>query len=113
MRKNERVRFAGLILMMLCVSLVCVGSAYSGQFRPYVLPDASQQQVYSQEQKPRSEPGKIIDESTYDDFQKKVSGMTPDKRADLRAYFSKKRDQAQELQEYKYYTRLIEIMDKK
>jgi len=38
--------------------------------------------------------------------------MTPQKKAELTTHFTKKRDQAVEFQEYKHYTRLLEILRK-
>jgi hypothetical protein len=93
--------------------MVCAGSAHSAEFRPYNLPANSQQRAYIPEERAKPEAGRVVDDSAYTDFQRKVDGMTPEKRAELRAHFSKKKDQAKEQQEYKYYSRLIEILDKK
>jgi hypothetical protein len=93
--------------------MVCAGSAQSAEFRPYELPAGGQQKAVMQEQRAKPETGKVVDEKAYTDFQSSLAGMTPEKKSELRAYFSKKRDQAREQQEYRYYSRLIEILDKK
>jgi hypothetical protein len=113
MRIQENARSTGMILLMVYACLVCAGSAHSGEFRPYDLPSKSQQRTMTQEQLTNQEEGRVIDESAYTDFQRKVASMTLEQKADLRVYFSKKREQAQELQEYKYYSRLIDILNKK